>query len=304
MGLGVSFCSAFLLNQYAVNNHRQDIDNNFISQTDDLISQTERIENLIRTMPPEAFLKEFSETFQRCNQLTKEYIKSSERDKDTTEYMIRTVLSGIITLAQLFDKGDKSARYAANIMLFEQYGAHNPIFENENNVKFLSHGADLKKLKGLLVLNKKLSATSEEKYPEEDSDIANEGVILPVPNDHININHKYVVLPGAPLAFLTYKANQYSDPDTLDNWMKEEGDFLKATRKEVKDYFASDCANFIKSFVSLPIPSKSESVVQPTAILNIHKNETNLLDEQDQLESFTLIMCPFFDILNELLCIR
>ncbi len=292
----------FLPSQYAINKDRKRTDDN-------LFQQANRLENLIKTMPPEAFLSEFAEIFQKCRNFYKEIQENDKKTAQEVELIIRMILGSILALVKLFDKSSKETRYAANIMLFEgdlgKKSEERIKFLGEN-IKFITKDIDIKKLHGVLILETDLSVNSENhgEY-SPDSDLP-QSIILPVPQERKDM---LSALPGAPKAFLTHLPNQFLDVNDLHSWMKEEknGDFLQSTVAEVKEYFTSEAAKNIKSFISVPLPSKngvSDRDHTPIAVLNIHKNEINLFGEQKQLNNFTCVMEPFFDMIKELIEIR
>lgn len=265
-----------------------------------LLSKTEEIYSLYRTMPAEGFLAEFSAIYKFCHETRNDLFSNTAYIEDDSAFAIRAILSGIISLTVAYEKHQKGARYGANLMLFLPTPNLNidELRRLEGIMKFLSSGFNLARLKGALVLLPMMSISSDQNDFNATDDKLAASFALPVPNtEKDNVVDKYIALPGAPLAFLTNYTNQYGDISSLCSWMENEGDFRDATVLQVRRYFTSPEAAEVKSFLSHPLSNNQGSI----GVLNIHKNRIGLLNDQEQRNQFTHVMSPIFEILSEVL---
>ena len=254
-------------------------------------------------LPSSDFLEDVHVNTQNIFQILNEYYLTKDKlTKTDIEGLVSRGLHSILALLSAYetDLYGESAEimYGANIMTFYSgyKGNENEQKQIKKNLLFVDQSTDLNSLEGVLVFQHKLSASS--RHPEENSDptLDKLTLYLPVPKQTI-INGKYIVLPGAPLAYLEPQSiNRYEDTLHLFKWMDEQGDFLLAVKNAVNDYFSSDQAKDIRSFLSLPLVYKEQCV----AVLNIHKNEPRLLYKDEQLNFFTRLLFPYCEALAEL----
>ena len=273
-----------------------------------LIRQTESLEVLIKTLPPDGFLTDFARIYNLSHQAAlKPFSTQSSNDGksiiENIEHAIRTILDGIVTLTKTFDSKPHDVIYAANIMLYKSITdlSDAEIKEISKNVMFVEEGFDLKTLEGLLGLQVNLSTTTETDKPEPDAELRE--FYLPIPiNKKSDDGKRYKYLPGAPLAFIENTMNVNSDSSSLCRWCQDSGDFSPTLCKNVEDYFLSEASEKIKSFASLPISMGNHSL--RLGVLNIHRNSKGLLDEKEPLKQFWPLMQPFLALLFDLLLER
>lgn len=169
-----------------------------------LIEQSTILANVLRTLPPPEFLREFSEIYRRCNAALAEVLKEPESSlkRESVEYAIRLVLIGVATLAQNFDGAEPGEIYGANIMCFQSL-VESDAFEVSrirSHLKFVEPELDLKALRGVLELDLSLSTTTDGDAAEPDPGLKE--LALPIPKVTKGAEQKWRVLPGAPMAFL------------------------------------------------------------------------------------------------------
>lgn len=259
-----------------------------------LIEQTKSLENVVRTLPPEKFLETCSFICRQSYCALKAV--SGTKDKKQIDIAIRVILSGILKLSKLFEHDPKNAIYGANIMTFVASSKMTPQMklEVEKKLYFIDPNTDILKLYGFLYLDPALSTNSKNDDPLPDSSLSE--FYLPIPHSIQTKDEKYLVLPGAPLAYLLKEANGYLNAkEELVKWMNENSDFAPSVIAQVRDYFKDQ--KMLKSFFSIPILLDKDVI----AVLNIHKNEIGFLREDMQFESFRDLINPLLIFLYELL---
>lgn len=277
---------------------RQQAENRFQQK---LIEQSKSLETAVLTMPPESFMAIYGKVYVATHKLYKTGVETDNVTKEEFEWLIRAVLSGIITLTAKFDRRSEyeNESYHANIMFFCNAYKSDPAKKKELEKILMFSGAypDLDKLQGVLYLENKLTTNSKTEQPEIDHTIKSLKLALPVPptktTEHTDRTH---VLPGAPYAFVTGELNRFCKTKDLNDWMARYGDFNESIMKEVQKYF-QDSKNDVKSFVSMPLQDEDG---QTLAILNIHKTAEGLLENDKKLEIYYHTMKPILTILAEL----
>lgn len=234
--------------------------------------------------------------------LNEYYLKRSKLKKSELEGMVSRGLHSILALLSAYEAdlyGEiEGVAYGANVMTFSSDYKKNKSMcsQIKKDLLFIDGSTDLDSLEGVLVFQPKLSASSLHPDRKWDPLLQKLTLSLPVPSQSF-INEKYVALPGAPLAYLEPESvNRYEDTLRLHEWMDKEGDFLQSVKSQVRDYFSSEKAQSVRSFLSLPLVYKEQCI----AVLNIHKNQTKLLYRDEQLDFFTRLLLPYCEALAEL----
>ncbi len=269
-----------------------------------LIDQTIHLETLIKTLPPDGFLTEFSNIYKLCNQAAKEAAftvdDETEIDIKDIELAIRVVLDGVVALAYVFDGKPHNTRYAANIMCYKEIDklTEPEIDDVASRIQFIEPGVNIRELKGVLDLDPILSTTTETTDPLHDDDLRN--FALPLPENYRSDNgERYRILPGAPMAFELNQMSIYPETNKLAHWCRENGDFSPSLCDTVEAYFSSDAAQKIKSFASMPLCGIGN--YNKIGVLNIHRDTPGLLEEKEPVKQFFPLMQPFLLLLVELI---
>ena len=270
-----------------------------------LLDGTVRLENLIRTLPPDDFLPIFSELYQAADRLASVVLTSKKPvAKAEIDTSIRHVLRVIATLAQKFD-GDSAGRYCANIMLFRAANSLDAAHAESitQRLLFCDETVSISHLKGVLDLLVELSACADDEKAEPDPNL--NAFALPIPKTAM-LHHKYRVLPGAPVAFVDREFDVYADTNRLASWCETQGDFTKDVIKRLERFFEENSQ--VRSFVSIPLFARAKRDEDPFAVLNIHSDQPNLLTAEGNPESpivhFAPIVMPIQIILVKLLLLR
>lgn len=277
-----------------------------------LNDKAKEIVDTLRTMPPHDFLAEFAACCKELQRSTRIglTVYNPTSNPVRRELAIRTVLQYIANLAATFDASEEYVRYGVNVMLFKDSQAIDQVDEIEERLRFCDSAACINKLQGILDLQIKLSATTTVNDEESDktkykSDSSLNELALPIPTI-TEAGGKYLVLPGAPVAFVSRKTSYGFDTRTLIHERDEAGyDFNRQIQRELVDFFEE--TSEIKSFVSIPLFKDEDSELAgiahgPFAILNIHSNRANIFSGEKKLvEQFESICEPFKGKLVELL---
>jgi hypothetical protein len=294
----VIVCSlAFLFRQRADDRARAE-------QQRKLMEATARLENLIRTMPPDDFLPIFSDLYMASDRVASVVLGSKSANKPEIEVSIRHVLRIIATLAQEFD-ADASGTYCANVMLFRAADSLNGTEAEAvaQRLLFCDEAVSVSQLKGVLDLATELSACAANEKAEPDANL--KPFALPIPKT-ARLHNKYRVLPGAPVAFVDRELDLYSDTSQLANWCETQGDFTKDVIKRLDRFFDENPQ--VRSFISIPLFVPENRDGDPFAVLNIHADKPNLLTVEGNPDSpllhFAPIVTPIQIILVKLLLAR
>jgi len=257
---------------------------------------TERLEALVRTMPPRAFQTQLARMVQVTHGGMEEVLprqKPPEFNRDGFVNFVRGLLNAIARLALLYDDQpltpDGSATYSANVMLFVPRPSEGTLSkELLFALRFHPSEYDLTKLAGILILRPELSATSEEaELPGPDTAVP--AIVLPVPAEAMS-GGRWNALPGAPKAFLTREVDGYDDATTLAEWCRERGNFPPSVVEAVRDYFTAGEGGHIRSFISRPLLSNDG---RPLGVLNLHSNRKGILGNADErLSAFLAMLTP------------
>lgn len=287
----------FLVNQRATNKQREVSENN-------LIERTNKLEQLIRTLPPEDFLGLFYDIHSRCYKALSDIIRAYNfGDKDLNlELYIRFFLYNILAVIKRFEANPTNPIFAANIMLFHRVDSFDTdSFEKlRAKLRFIQPDVDLMSNDGFLLMRCDLSATSESEDLTPDESIND--IAFPIPKVRQSVNGtRSRVLPGAPFAFCENTIVTYGNTQDLTNWCRQYGDFPESIIGEIDDYFRNEGRN-IKSFASIPLSSTNSGDL--FGVLNIHSNGTDLVLHREvakYLWPFIKIITYFLADLVELL---
>jgi hypothetical protein len=270
------------------------------------LSQAQRFETLIRTLPPANFLELFSKFLGAADNVVEAAFKGARpapQAPDIVEESVRHLLRMIATLAQEFDGGHGGVEYAANIMIFKSPEMMSK--EEQGDIKkrllFSDESVAVENLRGVLELQLPLSATAAAEAAPPDPRM--KPIVLPIPKTS-KTDGRFKVFPGAPLAFVERELDVYTDTSGLAAWCEKYGDFTDEVIDAIGSYFAG---SHIRSFVSIPlfdvgVEGSDQRETDPVAILNIHSTRKGLLHGRGEpLVHFVAIMQPFKTYLGRLL---
>jgi hypothetical protein len=281
-----------------------------------LTEQTEKLETLVKTLPPANFLEHFAEYYLTADKAMEVAFgpPPEKLDQQNLERSTRHILRLVAALAQAFDGNHVNVTYAANVMLFRPLESLSKLQQTaiEKRLRFREVGVRCAGLKGVLDLVTSFSTTSTSE--EESPDTGLRPLALPVPHDLTTRQGRYNVLPGAPFAFAKSEFSYFPDTWQIPDWCEQRGDFTAAVREQVREYFQQ--AQHFRSFVSIPLVSTGQilgfagtEAETPIGVLNIHSDRTNLLKGGaagalggfNPLEQFAFVTQPLIVMLAKLL---
>jgi hypothetical protein len=281
-----------------------------------LTEQTEKLETLVKTLPPANFLEHCAKYYLTADKAMEVAFGPlpGQLDQQNLERSARHILRLVAALAQAFDGNHENVTYAANVMLFRASDSLSPLQQSaiEKRLQFREAGVHCIGLKGVLDLVTQFSTTSTSK--EESPDESLHRIALPVPHEPKTRQGRYNVLPGAPYAFAMSEFSYFADTWDIPNWCEQCGDFTAAVREQLREYFQR--AQHFRSFVSIPLVSTGQILgfadaedKTPLGVLNIHSNRLNLLKGGasgalggfNPLQQFAFVTQPLIAMLAKLL---
>jgi hypothetical protein len=291
----IAFSVLFFLRQRAVDKARE-------KAQQLLISEANRLQDLIQTLPPAGFLSEFDRVLSLAQNAVAKLASSPERTAQTVDHTIRVVLDSVVTLAKLFDGSPYGVTYAGNIMLFRETEkmSDEDLTEIRKRLHFVDDDLDIHNLLGVLDLEISLSTTTEARG---ESDTSLVPLALPLPSAARTADgRRWRVLPGAPMAFYTRILEAYVDAATLGKWCREQGDFTESVCCAIEAYFGSPAGMQVRSLAAVTLERADQS--QPIGVLNLHRDRPGLLEKRQAGEQFFPLMRPFRSLCIQLLEVR
>ena len=267
-------------------------------QSGELQESIEKLERVIRTLPPEGFLSEF-EDFYSMAFTQAQSVRDEEATKEELFTAIQTCLLSLLALAHAFDGSPKHLRFAANLMIFRPIPADpQHLLELQRTMIFMEGGADLTKLAGYLEL---LPAFRTAIDREDLQDAVTPTICLPVPRAELRtVGARTTVLPGASSAYCAPHAiSWWRDTTQLGQWCRENTALRAEVAAQMEHYFEGD-GRSVRSFVCLPFgTTDDESWKDVLGIVNIHSDDVDILGDTG-VRQFVPLARPFMLLLSEL----
>lgn len=268
-------------------------------------AQVGRLEAAIRrieTLPPEQFLTDHQTILRKAGRSTLVTL-APPVTVALIESAIRNILGCIIQLARQYDGARMQSTYAANLMLYRPYGgviavdAHRPFDSTP----------DSRPTDGpVLELVRALSTTSAMKRFEPDSEVAPLVLRIPQkiePTKDKDMHERHPVLPGAPWAFVHNEYVGFPTISELDGWLERNSSESTEVIESVRTYFRTGAGARIRSFACMPIQGLGGPTDLPLAVLNIHSDDSGILQEQGGAR-FSPLSEPFRMLLSILIVSR
>ena len=173
-------------------------DREYDARQSELKRQTDKLESLIRTLPPENFLERQARFYLSAEEASEVALGSKSADQaELIDSGIRHILRIVATLAQSFDGDHQEVCYAANIMLFRPSVDFDTDTEAaiQSRLRFCDPDVPCKALEGVLDIDRALSTVSTSEKAEPDPNLR--ALSLPIPFAIRTELGKYRVLPGA-----------------------------------------------------------------------------------------------------------
>jgi hypothetical protein len=277
---------------------RQTVDDGARRQLADVTVAAEatsrRIESFVQTLPPAAFQAQLAAAVRSVHNAVSAAIPRGRSEGTSAAVLaevIRAVLSSLATLALDFDGSPlvdgRTATYGANVMIFD------PRPESREQLNFFPPEYDRTQLRGVLRLREDLCATTA---AQGGAPRVAPAIVLPVPLTARRGN-RYLVLPGAPFAFISGEPAGYLDSTTLPDWVRKSADMPPSVATELEHYFAEGPGKRIRSFISTPLQTVSGVRL---GILNIDADRPDILGpRQEKRESFLALITPVLQDLTD-----
>ncbi len=211
----------------------------------------DRLEYIIRTMPPEDVLDRFEDSYRGVFLEVASAYESGASIVDIQKAII-AVLAGLAHLTSVFDHAHQDTVYCVNMMLYHKRDGidANTLDELNKGLIFFDRATTtLQSLDGFLELIPEFAMRlNAAKQVEADTDTPH--IVLPVPRKRKQ-ESKPAVLPGAPEAFCASTGYAgYEDTLTLKKWCIERSALGEVIADEVGRYFArGGDGQSIRSFV-------------------------------------------------------
>ena len=262
--------------------------------SDETRAAQNNLESLIRTLPPEGFLRKHEKYYEISVRATIGVIGSNDVNLERVIGAVHVLLANLASLARDFDRADEGAVYCANIMLFHRQKDLASIPNIRSRLRFFEAGMSLDSLAGGLELLPDLSIQVGAEGPSAASDVI-PAIVLPIPAKNLRDDKgKTTVLPGAPEAFcLTIGYARYEDTSTLGVWCRTKSGLRGSVADDIEGYFGpTGEGRAIRSFASFVFgrPRSEEKHLRPLGVINLHSNQTGILGKTTSDDGRKLFM--------------
>lgn len=285
----------------------------------ELKQQSEEMEKRLTNLPPRQFIDEYIEVQKRTGGLhraSKQEAAQGALDIGNLNYRIRTIMSSILSLTRLWDgvsASNRSVIYHANIMRVlmrdeielsptqeldftgEQPKTQGDILKNwllqfEFFLHKQSYEVAISRCSGILFLqDNDLSVTSK---TNDEVDGAIEEICLPfTKREEIKIGFHHPNIPGAPSVAASGDAEYITGlrahtSKWLDDLKIDESEISRRYENQLRHYYSR--LEHVKSLISIPIKYEDKLL----GVLNISKNNDNMLMNAERAGMFTLLLEP------------
>lgn len=286
----------FLINQVALS-----------VRSEQSIQKLDQMVKRLQTLPSDGYLQSYQSSFRVAASNVFLVLLDPATTVDQVNQAIRTVLGSILETARDYDKvGD--IKYSANIMIWRESKTN---IESKNYLSPVVNALNNPNYSGFLELLPELSTNTSQDANYGVDDLVS-ALVLPVHNNKSdvpdsNMNLFTHLLPGAPYAFANKIYASFGTINELFTWLDSVCAESLEVKNVIKDYFRENPGARIKSFASLPILLPSidapDSEANPIAVLNIHSETENILDDNGE-SLFQPLLEPFLMLLSTLLLKR
>lgn len=285
----------------------------------DLKLQSEEMEKRLTNLPPRQFIDEYIEVQKRTGGLhraSKQEAAQGTLDIDNLTYRIRTIMSSILSLTRLWDgvsASNRSVIYHANIMRVlmrdEIELSPNPeldftggqpntqggslkewLLQFEFFLHKQSYEVAISRCSGILFLQDNVLSVTSKTYDEPDGGI--EEICLPFTmREDMKIGFHHPNIPGAPSVAASGDAEYITGlrahtSKWLDDLKIDESEVSRRYENQLRDYYSR--LEHVKSLISIPIKYEDKFL----GVLNISKNNDNMLMNAERAGMFTLLLEP------------
>jgi hypothetical protein len=254
---------------------------------------TNKLEQVIRTLPPRGFLVVFEDLFKACFGVD---ALARDEGQQGIEASITTALVSIATLAKSFDTRRDHPQYSINVMLFRSI---NEVDKEDirKNVIFAEPGYNPEAWEGVLQLQKEFAFTlSDDGKSGIQKDTGVNPIMLPIPKPEFRVDRgKPTILPGAPAVYCD-PSNFAGFENTLElaKWCRDQSGLRASIADDIERYFRDGPGKEIRSFISIPIvlPDGADPPGETIGVLNLHSNRERMLPGE-KAALFAPLTTPF-----------
>ncbi|WP_143070319.1 hypothetical protein [Pseudomonas sp. NFR16] len=300
----------------------------------ELASQGREMEGRLTNLPPRQFIEEYVAAIRSVGELrrlSKEEVREKKVDLEMLNSRVRAILASILSLTRLWDgvaTANKTVVYQANVMKvlmreeistnpapelnFDKDGAANdsPTEVSNSLEKWLlqfefflhnqSYGVAVERCSGIVFIqDAAFSATST--LDDDVPDPSIEQICLPFTYDQeYREGFHHPNLPGAP-SVVAFQASEYLSnvQDFMEGWLAKQArrnpELNERYEEGLRKYY--DKLKAVKSLISIPIFSEDRLI----GVLNINKNNENMLLNADRADLFIQLLTPICYHLGKML---
>ncbi|WP_176060928.1 hypothetical protein [Paraburkholderia sp. BCC1876] len=285
--------------------------------TQTLQNQSDEISARVKqlfTLPPLGFLELYEASVRELFDAYTEWdsVDSPGRlEEKNLEVVARTLIFMMMQLAIAFDADSSRATYSANVMVFwpKNFLIGDLAAHTQRRLRMAGEATSVGLLFGVLDCVKELSVNSQDNDNSASVDSSLIDLCLPIPEAAVSNSNdansaKALILPGAPVAFVSKTVAAVEKQSDLLEHMKDRGfgrDVMEAMAAYIKE------SKQTRSFISIPIfPSSLESVPvgyseeQPFAIVNINRNLENQRSAE-RMALFQPLLEPYRQLFSRVL---
>jgi hypothetical protein len=291
------FGLSFGLNSWALTKNTDD-------QLNYLKANTEKLQDLIQTLPPTEFLTGFQKRLNLCYPVAARGCDSTANETEVRDGIIM-VLSTLAYTVQMFDGGLSQCEYSANIMIFRSFAglSDDAIQDYTIRAKFTEQGGAGGKIawSGVLELEPSLAVFLKDGTARPERDRLPRFVLeIPIPQLRSD-GERTAVLPGAPQAFCERVYALVSDTCDMGKECREKRALRPSVADALDDYFMDGAGRDVRSFVSIPIfRANAKAADDPIGVVNIHSDAVNMF-KREAFELFVPFTAPYTLMLSRLI---
>ena len=268
-----------------------------------LQASTERLEDLVQTLPPEEFSSGFPRSLSAFFDIAIKGASTAARPDEVSDGIL-AVLSSLTYMVQLFEGSTEEREYCANIMIYRKFEGRSEaaIAEFEHIARFTEQkGTGARAWSGVLELVPSLAV-----FRKDGESIWNSArlprFVLEVPLPRYRIDGgKLAILPGAPEAFCQGVYSVVADTREMGAECRTKRALRPSVADALDQYFRYGDGRDIRSFLAIPIfPVGPGGTEEAIGVVNIHKATTEILN-RSAFELFVPFTAPHTLLLSQLL---
>lgn len=244
--------------------------------------QLTRLEESVRSLPPDDYLVEFEEQFSiGMTHASKAFLsRNAVQDRANISSAIVVNLVAILSLALAYDGPSKGVRYGITVMIYRRLDPKNPVEGLRGRFIMVEPNLAVETLAGYLELMPEFCFEAELRAAATPM-AGVKSICLPVPlASHQFDEGRTTVLPGAPTAFLEREVQYFENASELEAVIESQTALRTSVAQQARNYFSEhSVGSQIKSFISIPFgfSTADGEDEEPVGVINVHSTEPALL---------------------------